>query len=940
MHIARRANSKTYQHQVREAKKWIHETYGKSWLYSLRAQALLLHESVTFQMYVCGVILLGFGLDLTEAQLIPVEGSGFYRLLMATDMLFTCLFALEVLLNLFANSDHWFAPFLARKSNIFDAVHVLLSIVALLLIKMESPILKAFPALKMLRLARLLRVIHMFRGVKEINKIITAISCALVPVTNAFLILLTITSIYAIAGTHLYGAMSPHYFGNLASSLFSMFQVMTGDSWASMIARGLFVDSYGEPCNPGVMTQEPCRTKTDVTFFFVSYILLCTIILLNVIIAVLLGLTNPLPCLPHLVFAGLSVRVRTDSNACTDTDVCAYSDEFTITVQQEIQAKKQSMLVEAQARTITGVLDPLVQSLTNFEDEADLSARIDGWYRMFDHDDSGGIDFQEFKTGVKRLPGASGIHLTHDEFDQLTEYGRFTSDQGQIQRSDFQLIIKAQLTQLARREIANMLVMTESEEFKSTVMLLRLMERQLGENISDIQSKVQGIYDMLREQAEKSGGPAPSRCCNCQHNKPDDGAASKAQANETKSRSAAWLTKQNHDHDEEALNSSWNLRAGFNIDLDGREMRVSPYVDKGQQSIPSQGADHVHQTKKNEDSPALPKAYTPAHDWSQTWGAGASLPLGVSRATIRQITRQPDLVDTLTQDPWHEPQALESVLRDAREGTAQMTQAAVEAAKDAVGGGKAAGGGGDAGVDVPEETPRSAYSRVAVAAAVAEAKRAMGKGRAPAVSSGTDGGGSARSDHGAVSTAAWGSRAAGSLSSRHAPSSPGQIVGLDAIIESKHFSTVDDDTITLLANLLGSEDTSHQRSEIEFRPRSRQNAGTGRRISNNRVSMASDSVLVPRSPRKALALRKRRQQQILLSQNHHPPNTSPGHASAPSLPFSTRAQTSSPPSQTDGPDLMNTQRGDGGDGGRHVFVNGTTTRAENARNLVPKLMLP
>lgn len=869
---------------MREARKWIHETYGKSWLYSLRAQALLLHESVTFQMYVCGVILLGFGLDLTEAQLIPVEGSGFHRLLMATDLLFTCLFALEVLLNLFANSDHWFSPFLARKSNIFDAVHVLLSIVALLLIKMESPILKAFPALKMLRLARLLRVIHMFRGVKEINKIITAISCALVPVTNAFMILLTITCIYAIAGTHLYGAMSPHYFGNLASSLFSMFQVMTGDSWASMIARGLFVDSYGEPCNPGVMTQEPCRTKTDVTFFFVSYILLCTIILLNVIIAVLLGLTNPLPCLPHLVFAGFSVRLRTDSNACTDADVCVYSDEFTITVQQEMQAKKQSMLVEAQARTITGVLDPLVQSLTNFEDEADLSARIDGWYRMFDHDDSGGIDFQEFKTGVKRLPGASGIHLTHDEFDQLTEYGRFTSDQGQIQRSDFQLIIKAQLTQLARREIANMLVMTDSEEFKSTVMLLRLMERQLGENISDIQSKVQGIYDMLREQAEKSGCPAPSRYCNCQHNKPDDGpAASKAQANETKSRSSARLTRQNHDHD--------------------------PF----------------HQTKQNENSPALPKAYTPTHDWTQTWDAGASLPLGVSRATIRQITRQPDLVDTLTQDTWHDPQALKSVLRDAREGTAQMTQAAVEAAKDAVSGGTAAGGGGDAGVDVPEETPRSAYSRVAVAAAVAEAKRAVGNGRATAVSSGTDGGGSARSAHGAVSTAAWGSRASGSLSSRRAQSSPGQIVGLDAIIESKHFSTVDDDTITLLANLLGSEDTSHQRSEIEFRPRSRQNAGTGRRISNNRVSMASDSVLVPRSPRKALALRKRRQQQILPS---------------PSLPFPTRAQTSSPPSQTDGSDLMKPERGDGGDGGRTVFVNGTTTRAENARNLVPKLMLP
>ena len=128
-------------------------------------------------------------------------------------------------------------------------------------------------------------------------------------------------SLDAILGTNLFRYRSPLYFGTFHTSLFTMFQVLaepswcvcllyvrvsylhmhecaytnvhtciftctfamwqvlSGDSWASAVARSIFA---------------PDRTDADVAFFFVSYILIAAVMLLNVVVAVLLVITNAL----------------------------------------------------------------------------------------------------------------------------------------------------------------------------------------------------------------------------------------------------------------------------------------------------------------------------------------------------------------------------------------------------------------------------------------------------------------------------------------------------------------------------------------------------------------------------------------------------------------------------------------------------------------------
>ncbi|CAE7632712.1 unnamed protein product [Symbiodinium necroappetens] len=135
--------------------------------------------------------------------------------------------------------------------------------------------------------------------VKSLNKIMASLAKAVPGVANAFFILLLVMSIYAIIAVDLfkdYGKGGKYinikgnevalitsrqqeygyeYFGNFGKSLYTMFQVLTGESWAEAVARPLLlgnnvVEAFG------------------VAFFFVSFIVVNGVVLINVVVAVLL----------------------------------------------------------------------------------------------------------------------------------------------------------------------------------------------------------------------------------------------------------------------------------------------------------------------------------------------------------------------------------------------------------------------------------------------------------------------------------------------------------------------------------------------------------------------------------------------------------------------------------------------------------------------------
>ena len=88
------------------------------------------------------------------------------------------------------------------------------------------------PNAKLLRLLRLGRAVKLFKTLRSLNRLITAVSKAVVPVSNAFFLLFIIAAIYAILGTNFFGnckdtpVCAPEYFSDFATSLFTMFQVL------------------------------------------------------------------------------------------------------------------------------------------------------------------------------------------------------------------------------------------------------------------------------------------------------------------------------------------------------------------------------------------------------------------------------------------------------------------------------------------------------------------------------------------------------------------------------------------------------------------------------------------------------------------------------------------------------------------------------------------
>jgi voltage-gated sodium channel len=343
------------ERKVYVARKQLEDKYGHSRWSLARALMHKMYQSDAFQYLTALAILLAFTLDICESQMLPTEGTYAANVFLALDATMTAVFTAELLINIFAHSYDGFRPFYSRGWNWFDTFIVVVSLCNVILSYSGTEL----PNAKLLRLLRLGRVVRLF-ALKDLQRIITAVSFAVFPVCNAFLILLIVASLYAILATSFFNDRSPEYFANFSTSLFTMFQILSGDSWASGISRSLFsVDGGGTG-----------STDPNVALFFVSYLLINSMMLLNVVVAVLL-------------------------------------DEFISCVEQAKEEVRRLEALEIEKRKVKGCLDPLTNELITFVDDEDLQERIDVIWTTLDFDNDGKLGFEEFQVIVMMLVSVS-----------------------------------------------------------------------------------------------------------------------------------------------------------------------------------------------------------------------------------------------------------------------------------------------------------------------------------------------------------------------------------------------------------------------------------------------------------------------------------------------------------------------------------------------------
>ena len=200
------------------------------------------------------------GVILFNSVLLGMETSGnlmqrFGPLIIALDRLCLSIFVIEIGLKMYAQRFSFFRS----GWNVFDFVIVGIALM---------PGAGAFAVLRALRILRVLRLVA---KVGRLRMIVESLLKAIPSIGWIAFLLGLVFYIFGVMGTKLFGESFPEDFGHLGLTLFSLFQVMTLESWSEEIARP-------------VMEVYPLAW-----LYFVVFILLSAFTVLNLFIGIIVN---------------------------------------------------------------------------------------------------------------------------------------------------------------------------------------------------------------------------------------------------------------------------------------------------------------------------------------------------------------------------------------------------------------------------------------------------------------------------------------------------------------------------------------------------------------------------------------------------------------------------------------------------------------------------
>lgn len=190
------------------------------------------------------------GLETSAAVMAVAAGP-----IMLLDKLILAVFVVEIALRIYAHR----LAFFKDAWSLFD-----FTVVAIALVPASGP----FAVLRALRVLRVLRVLTF---VPSMKKIVGALVKSLNGMVSIAMVLGLVYYVSAVMATKLFGEAFPEWFGSLGATLYTLFQVMTLESWSMGISRP-------------VMEQFPYAWA-----FFVPFILVATFTMLNLFIAVIVN---------------------------------------------------------------------------------------------------------------------------------------------------------------------------------------------------------------------------------------------------------------------------------------------------------------------------------------------------------------------------------------------------------------------------------------------------------------------------------------------------------------------------------------------------------------------------------------------------------------------------------------------------------------------------
>ena len=205
-------------------------------------------EAKSFQHFITFLIIFnGITLGLATSRDVMND----YGLLIHNlDNIIIAVFTLEITMRIYVHRQQFFKD----PWSLFDFFVVSISLIP------------ANEGLSILRVLRVLRLFRLLTIVPQMRLIISAILSVIPGMASVSLVLLLFFYVFAIIATNLFSMTFPQWFGSLGESMFTLFQIMTLESWSMGIARPLM------------------ETHPYAWIFFVIYILIVTFIMVNLFI--------------------------------------------------------------------------------------------------------------------------------------------------------------------------------------------------------------------------------------------------------------------------------------------------------------------------------------------------------------------------------------------------------------------------------------------------------------------------------------------------------------------------------------------------------------------------------------------------------------------------------------------------------------------------------
>jgi voltage-gated sodium channel len=216
-----------------------------------RVRQVLEHRSV--QRTIIGLILVNaviLGLETSDAVM-----AAWGPMLLTLDSIILGLFVIEIVARIYVH--RW--AFFRDAWSVFDFL-----VVAIALVPASGP-------LAVLRALRVLRVFRLLGAIPSLRRVVAGLLGAVPGLSAVFGVMSLIFYVAAVISTNLFGDRFPDWFGSLGKSAYTLFQVMTLESWSMGIARP-------------VIAEYPWAW-----LFFIPFILVATFTLLNLFIGVIVS---------------------------------------------------------------------------------------------------------------------------------------------------------------------------------------------------------------------------------------------------------------------------------------------------------------------------------------------------------------------------------------------------------------------------------------------------------------------------------------------------------------------------------------------------------------------------------------------------------------------------------------------------------------------------